>query len=194
MPALARDAAAEDLVVGQQHEPELAPDEAAPRRRDREEELRLLRERVARLEHARLDLAQHVLRAQRLAAVRERDDDALAGADERGELVLRLGEPARRDRRPLRLERERLPLRERVELGRAVERDRRRARPRSQMRRTSSGWKTRSGARVERRHEIVRAPVGVSPSSSVPFLDEVEAPLDGRIDDGTPRPDAARAA
>src|SRR5205823_2348412 len=32
---------AEDLRVGQEHEPELAPDEAAPCRRDGEEELRL---------------------------------------------------------------------------------------------------------------------------------------------------------
>ena len=38
---------------------------------------------VARLEDPRLDLAQHPLRAQRVTAVRERDDDAVARADER---------------------------------------------------------------------------------------------------------------
>src|SRR6478752_3430491 len=59
-----------------------------------------------------------------LAAMRERHDDAVPRADEPGELVLRLGEAACRDRRPLRLERVRLPLGERVELGRAVEGDR----------------------------------------------------------------------
>ena len=122
--ALARGAAAEDLVVGQDDEAEVAPDEAAARGRDGEQELRLLRQILARLEHARLDAAEEVLRAQRLAAVRERDDDALAGADERRELELGLGEAARRDRRLLRLERERLVLRERIELGRAVERRR----------------------------------------------------------------------
>ena len=144
---LARGAAPEDLVVGQEHEAEVAPDEAAARGRDREVEARLGRQLVARLEQRRLDAAQHVLRAQRLAAVRERDDDALAGAHELRELRLRLGEPARRDRRPLRLERERLPLRERVELGRR-RRARAASRPSSsQMRRTSSGWKTKSGAR-----------------------------------------------
>ena len=117
----ARRALAEDLRVGEQDEAEVAPDEAAPRGRDGEDELRLLRERLALLEHARVDAAQQVLRAQRLAAVRERDDDAVAGADEAGQLLLGLREPARRDRRLLRLERERLRRRERVELGRAVE-------------------------------------------------------------------------
>jgi hypothetical protein len=52
--------------------------------------------------------------------VREGDDDAQPGARQRGELVLRLGEPAGGERRAQRLERERLPARERVELGRAL--------------------------------------------------------------------------
>ena len=47
--------------------------------------------------------------------MREGDDHAQAGADERAQLVLGLGQAARRDRRALRLEREGLPLRERVE-------------------------------------------------------------------------------
>ena len=127
--ALARHTAAEDLVIGQEDEAELAPDEAAAGGRDREEELRLLRQLVSRLQHARLDPAQQVLGAQRLAAMREGDDDALARAQERRELVLGLGEAARGDRGPLRLEGERLGLRERVELGRARERRRRRRRP-----------------------------------------------------------------
>ena len=180
-PALARDAAAEDLVVGQQHEPELAPDEAAAGRRDREQDLRLVRDRVARLEHPRLDLAQHVLGAQRLAAVRERDDDALPRADERRQLVLRLGEPARGDRRPLRLERELLSLRERVELGRAVERDRLEPvllpDPAHVVR-----LEDEVGAARERRHEVVRHRPRLA-LFAVPLLDEVEAALDGRIDD-----------
>ncbi len=54
--------------------------------------------------------------------MRERDDDAVAGAHEPGELVLGLGEPAGRDRGPLGLELERLAARERVELGRCLER------------------------------------------------------------------------
>ena len=117
--ALARHAAAEDLVVGQEDEAEVAPDEAAPGGRDGEEELGLLRQVLAGLEHARLDAAEEVLGAQRLAAMREGDDDALARAKERRELALGLGQAARGDRRPLRLERERLVLRERIELGRA---------------------------------------------------------------------------
>ena len=123
-PALARHTAAEDLVVGQEDEAEVAPDEAAARRRDGEEELGLLRQVVARLEHARLDAAEEVLGAQRLAAMREGDDDPLARAQERRELALGLGQAARGDRRALRLEGERLGLRERVELRRAGERGR----------------------------------------------------------------------
>src|SRR5205807_5890121 len=56
--ALARRATPEDLVVGQEDDAEIAPDEAAPRGRDREQELRLLRQLVPRLEHARLDAAE----------------------------------------------------------------------------------------------------------------------------------------
>src|SRR5215213_7353161 len=115
-------ALAEDLRVRQQHEPEVAPDEATPRGRNGEQQSRLLGQRVARLEDARLDTPQQSRRAQRLAAVRECDDDAVARADERRQLVLRLGETARRDRRPLRLEGERLTARERVELRRALQR------------------------------------------------------------------------
>ena len=171
-------AAAEDLRVGQEHEAELAPDEAAPRRRDREQELGLGGE-IA-LEHPRLDLAQQPLGARRLAAVRERDDDAQAGTNERGELVLGLGEPARGDRGPLRLEREGLPHRQRVELGGAVERHGPVAlllpdRPHL------VGLPHEVGPARKERHEIA----GHGPRLAllpVPVLDEVEPPLGRRVD------------
>src|SRR5207245_8494340 len=76
---LGRRALAEDLRVGEEDEPELAPDEAAPGGGDREEKLRLDGQLVPGLEEARLDAAQQVLRAQRVAPVREGDDDAQAG-------------------------------------------------------------------------------------------------------------------
>ena len=119
-----RRAPPEDLMVRQENEPEVTPDEAATSRRDGEEELGVLRQLVSRLEHPRLDPAEQVLRSQRLATVREGDDDPLARAEQRHELVLGLGEAARRDRGPLRFERKRLCLRERVELRRARERRR----------------------------------------------------------------------
>jgi len=53
---------AEDLCIGEQDETELTPDEAATRRRDREEELGLVRQRVAGLEQPRLDPPQQVER------------------------------------------------------------------------------------------------------------------------------------
>ena len=161
---LPRHAAAEDLVVGQEDEAELAPDEAAPRGRDREEEARLARELVAGLEQLRLDAAQHLLRAQRLAAMRERDDDTLPGAHELRELDLGLREPARGDRRPLRFERERLALRERIELGCPVERDRRQAVLRPDATHVV-GLEDEVGRALERRDEIVRGPGLTSPSS-----------------------------
>ena len=111
----ARRTLAEDLRVRQEREAELAPDEAAPRGLDDEREAGLLRQAARVVHDLRLDAAQHRLRTERLAAVREGDDHAQAGAHEAGELVLRLGQPARSDRRPLGLEGERLVLRERVE-------------------------------------------------------------------------------
>ena len=53
----------------------------------------------------------------------ERDDDVEALAEQAGELVLRLRDPARDERGPLRLERVRLALREGIELGCAIERN-----------------------------------------------------------------------
>src|SRR5207249_11284992 len=49
-PSLARRSLAEDLRVREQDEPEIAPDEASPRRRDREEQLGLAREAFARFD------------------------------------------------------------------------------------------------------------------------------------------------
>src|SRR5207244_13563255 len=115
----ARDAPAEDLVVGQQDEAKVAPDEAAACRRDREVERGRGAEALPRLEQARLDAAQHVLGAEGLAAVGESDDDALAGPHELRELRLRLREPAGGDRRPRRLEGMGLRAWERIELARA---------------------------------------------------------------------------
>ena len=73
-------------------------------------------------------------------------------------------EAARGDRRPLRLERERLRLRERVELGRALERDRRRGRPPPRR-----GARRRAGRRSPARGRAPardrRDAAGVSPSS-----------------------------
>src|SRR5262249_31791446 len=80
---LARRASAEDLRVRQQDETEIAPDEAATRRRDREEELRLAWKPIAVVDDARADASQEVLLPHRLAAMRERDDDTVSGAHER---------------------------------------------------------------------------------------------------------------
>jgi hypothetical protein len=55
--ALAWRPLAEDLCVGQQDEPEVAPDEAPPRGRDGEEQLGVPRKLVARLEQACVDAA-----------------------------------------------------------------------------------------------------------------------------------------
>src|SRR5205085_2199450 len=101
--------------------PELAPDEAAPGRRDCEEELGVARELVPGLEHSGLGAAEEVGGAEGVATVRERDDDAVPASQERAELVLGLGKPAGSDGRTLRLEGERLSGRERIELGRALE-------------------------------------------------------------------------
>src|SRR5581483_4351473 len=108
-----RRAPAEDLRVGEERDAEVAPDEPPPRRRDDELEA------VADL-HA----AKQMLLPLGLAAVREGDVDVEALPQEPAELVLGLAEPAGGERRPLRVERVRLPLRERVELGRPLERER----------------------------------------------------------------------
>ena len=74
----ARRPLAEDLRVGQEDEPELAPDEPAARRRDGEAERRIARKRGAVRVDRALDLAQQPALSLRLAAMRERDDDPIA--------------------------------------------------------------------------------------------------------------------
>ena len=75
-----RRALAEDLRVREQDEPELAPHEAASRGRDREQQLRLVRQLTAVLHEPGLHTAEEVLGPERLSTVRKRDDDPLAGA------------------------------------------------------------------------------------------------------------------
>ena len=119
----ARRPLAEDLGVGEQREPEIAPDEAATSGADDEADAPDRREaRSPRSTTSASTLRSRRCVPQRLAAVREGDDDAAALAEQPCELVLGLGEPASRDRRALRLERVRLRVRERVELGSALER------------------------------------------------------------------------
>ena len=174
-------ALAEDLRVRQEDHPELAPDESASRRRDREEKLRLVRERLTRLEQARLHAAEEVRRAQRLAAMRECDDDAVPGADQAGQLGLGLREPPGRHGRALGLERERLPARERIELGCAAQR---------QLRLELLGpdlphllrLPDQVGRAVERPHQITRDPSCLAVVGE-PRLLQVEPAFGGRIDD-----------
>ena len=175
---------AEHLRVGKQDDAQVAPDEAAARGRDREQERRALREPVARLEDPGLDLAEHGLRAQRVATVRERDHDAVAGADEARELVLGLAQPAGGDRGSDRLERMRLPARERVELRDAIE-----VEPGSQLLPGAAdlvGLPDEVGPPVERRHQVVgdRERCGAVLVIDQLGLDQVEPPLGGRVDRG----------
>ena len=160
----ARRTLAEDLRVREQDEPEVAPDEPAPGGRDREEEARLVRQLPALLEPLDLEAAEQGRGAEAVAAVREGDDNALARTDEGGQLLLGLGEPARRDRRPLGLEGMRLATRERDRAAPPL-----RAAPASscsssQTRSTSSGSKTRSGGRSSTGTRSSGTP-GASPSS-----------------------------
>jgi hypothetical protein len=112
--------------------------------------------------------------------VRERDHNALAGANERTELVLRLGEPARDERRSLRLERERLIRREGIEHGRALERHRLESLllpDRAHL----VGLPDEIRPFPYRQDKVVRdGPEGLS-LRQVRF-DQVEAPLGGRVD------------
>ena len=115
-PAGARCAAAEDLRVGSRASAEVAPDEAAARGSDGEEQARARRRPPSSRTRASTRRSMFCVR-RRFALVRERDDDAVAGLDEAPELLLGFGEAARGDRRLLRLERERLARRQRVELA-----------------------------------------------------------------------------
>src|SRR5207253_9158688 len=92
---------AEDLRVWEQRDAEVAPDEAPARGAD--DELQRA---------ADLDASQQLLRPLGLAAVRERDDHVEPLPEQAAELVLGLGQPAGRERRPLRVEGEALGLRQ----------------------------------------------------------------------------------
>ena len=89
-------APAEDLRRGQEREAERARDEAAARGRDAEVDARGRRQESLGVEHARIDAAQAEDRALGVAAMRERDHHAHARADQAAQLVLGLGETARR--------------------------------------------------------------------------------------------------
>ena len=115
---------AEDLRVGEEDEAKIAPDEAAPRRRDREAHRRLPGSAAP---SGRIVLSTFFSRPPcRSASPRcgNVTTTRLSGADEACELVLGLREAARCDRGPLRFELERLAAREWIELRRTLERDR----------------------------------------------------------------------
>ena len=70
----ARRPLAEDLSVREQDQAELAPNEAPARRRDREQKLGFVRQRLAGLEQPCLDAPEQVLHPQCLAPMRKGDD------------------------------------------------------------------------------------------------------------------------
>ena len=111
----------EHLRVGKDCKTEVSPDESATCRADDESKRRVRRQRLGALVHLGVDLAEQALCAKRLATVRERDDDTPPLAKHPGELVLRLGETACSNRRPLRLEHVGLRPWERLELRGAVQ-------------------------------------------------------------------------
>src|SRR5262245_56312912 len=86
---------AEQLGVREERDTEIPPDEAPPRRADQERERGIERQLLDVVADARVDPAEQALSTQRLALVRERDDDPPTLTENRAELVLRLGEPAR---------------------------------------------------------------------------------------------------
>src|SRR5204862_7952606 len=79
---------AEDLRVREQDEPELAPDEAAPGRRDRKQELGLLGQRLHRLEQPRVEPAEQVVRQQHIPSVWDCSYNELTGATQLAEIVV----------------------------------------------------------------------------------------------------------
>ncbi len=173
---------AEDLRVRQEDEPELPPDEPAPRRRDREPELGIRGKRLTRCERRPVDLPQERALPLGLAPVGEGDDDPVPGANEPLELVLRLGDPACGDGRALRLETMRLPLWERIELGRVVQLGG------EALLVADAAHVVRLpdevGCTIDGRHEIGRRlrRRGIAFVGTEVRLDEVGAPLGGGID------------
>ena len=179
---LTRGPLTEDLRIGQQDEAEVSPDQTASRRRDGEHEPRISRQLFSCCNDTRFDAPKEVLLPQRLAEMREGDDDALSGTHERRQLVLRFGQPTSDERRPLRLEGERLSGGKRVEERSLAERHRLEAlflpdRP------DLAGLPYEIGTARHGPHQIGR---NRSRRTVVPEcrLDEIQATLDGRIDDG----------
>ena len=172
---------AEDLRVGEQDEAEVAPDEAAPRRRHGEVQALLGRELVPLLQPADLEPAQEVGRPEGVTAVWERDHDPLAGPDERRELLLGLGETACRDRWPLRLEGRRLTARERIEQRRGVVRH---GVERLLLPHTFDRLRLEDevGRTVERRHQVGGDLERLALVSGSRGLGEIETPLRRRVD------------
>ena len=113
-----RRAPTKDLRVRKQGKPKVAPDEAAPGRRDGEGEAGRLR---ARLEQVDGDAPEEPAAPLGFAEVGEGDDDVEPLAEESLQLVLGLRETTRYERRALGIEGEALPLRQR---GRARRRRR----------------------------------------------------------------------
>ncbi len=111
----------EDLRVREQDQVEVPEDEAAARRRDREDEAGLVRQVVPGAEHYRVQAAQHSLRPLRLAVVGEGDNDAAPALHVREEVALGLGQAACGDRGALRLEGMALARRELGQADRAAE-------------------------------------------------------------------------
>ena len=182
----ARRPLAEDLRVREERDPEVPPDEAPPRRADDERDRGVGGDLVDVVVDGRLDLPEQALRSQRLALVRERDDHTTPLPHHRGELVLRLGEATRRDRRAA------APRRRAAAIAgvRRVARRRRgsaaRAPPRPRgSRRRRSATRGRAG---------LAESDAVSPRSVVVERRRVEDALARRIDRRLRERDGARAA
>ena len=170
---------AEDLRVREQDQIEVAKDEAAARRRHREEEPRLVREVVARVENDRVQSPQHGLRPLGLPAVRERDDDPAAALHVGEKVSLGLRQAPGRHGRALRLEAVALAGRELGQAERASE-----VHGGAELLADDLLHLVRLPDEVglrQRRHEVVRQ------RRRLPFLrehrlDQVEAPLGRRVD------------
>ena len=103
----ARAAAAEELSRRQDGQPQAGRDEPPPQLADAERDAGLLGPGVPRIGKRGLDPAQLEVRAAGLAEVREAHQHAVARPLEAAKLVLGLGDPERRERRRLRVERQR---------------------------------------------------------------------------------------
>ena len=121
--------------------------------------------RRAGREQRRLDPAEQVALPFRLAAMGERDDDVEALPEQAGKLVLGLGQPARDERRPLRVEENGWPWGS-VSSSVAPSSDSSATPSSRQTARTSSGCQTRSGTRSSGSTRSSGTAPGASSSSS----------------------------